>query len=264
MMGLRKKTYLCNPDGFRQATKAMAKKGPDSFIPWFSGGKSADEAFARGQHTWNEIFAPVAMKHVASRYDKIALDIGYGGGIHVMAAADMFGMVYGVDVHEQQQLVTRELDRRGCQNVLLKTANGSTIPFKDGTVDFAYSWTVFMHVGLVGVVTRYLRELQRVMTEGAIGMLFCSRLIRSQGSHEQTMAGYQRDVKKEMQHHCGFKEGAAGGVANRTINLQMAAWYFGDLVAQAGFRVIDVVPSGHVDDGGVFRAGGQHGVVFMK
>jgi SAM-dependent methyltransferase len=242
----------------------LRKKGPDKFFPWFSGGKSAAEAFARGQRTWNDVFAPIAIQKLSYRYDKIALDIGYGGGIHVAAAAEMFGMVYGVDVHEQQDFVTDYLDKMGKVNVLLKSANGSSIPFKDDTVDFAYSWTVFMHVGMVGVVARYLRELHRVMKEGGIGVLFCSRLIRSQGSGVQTLEGWQRDCKKEMQHHCGFWEQGVGGQANVTINLKLACWYFSDMIAKVGFRVIDYMPSGHVDEGGVFRAGGQHGVVFMK
>lgn len=258
--------YHCTPTGYKEKLRELAELGPDRFYPFFSGGTNVDTAFDRSMASWHRNIQPFINEYVASRgplSEQSSLDIGYGGGVHVMMAAEQFHTAYGVDVHQEDQIVTDTLNLKGAvlPRIMLLHTPGASIPLPPNFIDFVHSWTTFMHVGHVEVVKRYLGHIRRVLKPGGYGLIYFSRLVSGK-TRVESMDQYKESLAEEARHKTGFAEGGGTGPPN-SINLRMALWFFEHLVYKAGMQPVERTVSGNIVDGKKMAAA-QHGLLFRK
>ena len=251
----------CDPKGFRSEIKALREKGRDIFFSWMDGGETADGAFEKAEDVFTRLMLPSAKKYLKKLDDKVSLDIGYGSGGQVLAATMYFDKAYGLDVHEESDFVEEELKNRGAhgRDFHLITGDGNSIPLPDGSVDFVHSWVTFMHLGTVDNTVRYLKEMFRVMKEGAVAVIFFSRMLRSALS--QTWEQVLEDIKKEEE-GAGYREGGPK-TRVRGINIQMTMWKMKELVEAEGFDILDITASSHIINRRKYFFG-QYGVIIRK
>lgn len=247
----------CDPQGFKDEIKMVREKGRDTFFTWFDGGGDANGAFVKAKDIFNRLMLPWADRFLENLHEKISLDIGYGGGGQVFTASGYFKYALGIDVHNEVDFVEKEFrGRTGMKNTALFISQGNNIPVDDNKVDFIHSWVTFLHIGTIQNVEDYLKEMFRVMTEGAVAVIFFTRLIRSK--NVQNLDAYEADLKLEQQHPTGYREGGPLTRVNRA-NLIISQWKMKELVEKHNFKFIHITFS-HDED----KIYGQHGIVFQK
>ncbi len=118
--------------GFREEIAKARASSYDTFFTWFDFAESKDAAFVRGAWDFSIHVALPLAPYLEKTADKKVLDIGYGGGRMLAAAARHFGQAAGVDIHGESALVSEELAARGVRNCELFTTDGKTLPLPDG------------------------------------------------------------------------------------------------------------------------------------
>ena len=253
----------CNPEGFRNEIKELLARGDiDAFYHWFDGGETKEGAFKKGADVFNRVIFPFANKYIGDRLknEPVALDLGYGAGTKVAAALDFFSKVYGIDVHEEFKFTLENIQLPKYREVELLTSDGHTIPVGAGAVDFVYSWLTFCNIGTIENVEIYLKEIYRVLKPGGIAVIFFTRLIRS--SKNQTWKQVEADIKKEMAHPTGYREGGPKSRV-RTINLVMSMHMIEELAEAAKFQLLERTASwDNTPAGRIYH--GQYGIVIRK
>lgn len=174
-------------DRFRNTlNKVMDELGPDAFVCWFDCGagetnirpKVQDAKYAYKLGFWGFFFSvlrsPVS-KLIKSPETKIALEIGYGGGRLVNAAARVFKHVVGVDIHTHNEFVSTALKEQGIENVTLYSTEGKNLPVDDESIDLIYSFIVFIHLSSPEILETYLSESYRVLKPGGIASFYYGR-----------------------------------------------------------------------------------------
>ncbi|MGH9384224.1 MAG: methyltransferase domain-containing protein [Vicinamibacterales bacterium] len=98
------------------------------------------------------------------------LELGCGIGRMLAKARQLFPTdvrLVGVDISESMIQFARQ-STAGMSNVSLLVTDGSHLQMvADGSVDYAYSLHVFIHIADAVVVRSYLREFHRVLRRGA-------------------------------------------------------------------------------------------------
>ncbi|MEJ7606722.1 MAG: methyltransferase domain-containing protein [Bryobacteraceae bacterium] len=96
------------------------------------------------------------------------LEIGCGAGRVTRALAGVFGEVHGVDVSgEMIELAATSLADR--PNARVYRNNGKDLSvLPPGPYDFAFSTIVFQHIPSREIVYSYVREVQRLLSPGAL------------------------------------------------------------------------------------------------
>jgi len=255
--------YLCNPDGFRRVIHDLAMEGDeDKFFTWFDGGNNKEEAFEKAQDVFTRLMLPYANKYLKNIKDRTSLDVGYGSGGQVLTSTHYFDLSLGVDVHEEQELVSKELGERGASQdeFLLYQTDGYSLPMSDRIVDFVYSWVTFLHFETLEVVKGYLKEIFRVLSEGGVAVIYFPRLIKS--SPSQTWREVKKDIEKEKSHNPGYRE---GGPLTRvkSISIVISMWKMESICREVGFKILEGTASWSEESGGrMFH--GQYGIVIQK
>jgi ubiquinone/menaquinone biosynthesis C-methylase UbiE len=166
--------------------RVMTELGPDAFTCWFYCGageknikpriQDIDQAFRSG---FKDFYFSVLRYPVSTLLrnpeNSVALEIGYGGGRLVHAASHLFEKVIGVDIHQYSDFVLSLLKSRHVENVYLYQSDGKTLPVDDQSVDFIYSFIVFVHLSSPMVLERYLSEISRILKPGGIASLYYGR-----------------------------------------------------------------------------------------
>ncbi len=245
---------------FKEAAKIREKEGKDSFFSHFSAGPTTDKVFESAKEVWWNLFHPYAMQYLPQIRQKEALDLGCGGGAHMQYSSKLFKWVHGVDVHDCFGYPRTELEARGAGNISFSTSNGVDLPFETNSIDFVYSWTVFMHFPNIEVVIRNLAEISRIIKIGGVGVIYFARLFRPQGP--ETLEEWKQNLEKEKTiHPCGHVEGRGKSVF--AINMKMAMWKMEELLTYLGLTTLEKTTTGSFKNG-VRMSGNQHGIVFMK
>lgn len=174
-------------DRFRSTLdKVMDELGPDAFVCWFDCGagetnikpKIQDAKYAYKLGFWGFFFSvlrsPVS-NLIQSPDSKVALEIGYGGGRLINASARVFKHVIGVDIHTHNKFVAKALKDQGVENVELHTTKGDNLPVGDESIDFIYSFIVFIHLSSPKILETYLSEAYRVLKPGGIASFYYGR-----------------------------------------------------------------------------------------
>jgi SAM-dependent methyltransferase len=244
-------------DGFRETLHDL----PESeFFRWFNDSPDVESAFAHG--TWDfavYVAAPVA-PFLHQPYDRVALEIGYGGGRLLLPACRAFRHVVGVDVHDRTALVSEALQARGISNFSLHIGDGRHLPVDDESVDVVYSFIVFQHLERVEIARSYLRESHRVLRSGGVAALYVGR--HAYGAHASNgRVAYGLDLLLERvdpRLRPGYRERVAH--VNAT-NLELARKFAVREAKDAGF---DVLAAGRSAENWVRKRRRQHRLLLRK
>jgi SAM-dependent methyltransferase len=162
---------------YSQAIRAARERGSDAFQRWFDEAPSEEEALRRGYWDFTtHILTPAVCERLADPGALTALEIGYGGGRLLNAAATYFGRAIGVDIHEEAPAVQTLLERLGHTNITLLQGCGADIPLDEASVDFVYSFIVFQHLQRFDSFLGYVREAFRVLRPGGVAQVYYGRL----------------------------------------------------------------------------------------
>jgi SAM-dependent methyltransferase len=247
--------------GFREEIDIAAHRGKDAFFTWFDSAENADVAFLRGQWDFMVHIGLPLSKYVSNPEDKIALEIGHGGGRILLAACRSFKKAIGIDVHNSNKLVEAELKSRGVSNFELFETDGSMIPVEDSTVDIVYSFIVLQHVEKIDVFKRYLNETRRVLKSGGIAILyFGRRCFYSLDSSFYLSYLIDRFLERLLLRK-GFEELPA---KINCKNLIVSLGYAEKLAKGCGFLILKKCVSHRKVPNGTSLYGGQHGLVLKK
>jgi len=247
--------------GFREEIDSVVEKGKDAFFGWFNNASNTNMAFIRGQWDFIVHIGMPLSSHIANPEDKIALEIGYGGGRILAAASKSFKKVIGVDIHNNGKLVETELEKRGISDFELFQTDGNSIPIESSTVDVVYSFIVLQHVEKIAIFKEYLNETYRVLKPGGIALLYFGRKhLFSSGRKSKLLYLMDRFAEKLLLRK-GFKEFPAK--VNCT-NLVISPVYVKKLAKKIGFQVLGKCVSHKNVPDGISLYGGQHGLILKK
>jgi len=161
--------------GFREEISRAAESSRDEFFRWFDAAGTIEESFIRGQWDFSLHVARRIAPLLSKPEQKTVLEIGYGGGRILAAAARAFGKAVGVDIHNFHAFAQEALNDRGVKNIELLGTDGTTLPVGDGSVDVVYSFIVLQHVEKIAIWNAYVRETARVLRPGGVAMLYFGR-----------------------------------------------------------------------------------------
>jgi len=108
------------------------------------------------------------LKDIRLPDNPVLMEVGCGVGrmIHQMQKRVPFSKLYGLDISETMIAYTRK-NTGGDSRLSLHVNSGydlSAVP--DGSVDFAYSVDVFIHIFDAGIIENYIREVCRALKPG--------------------------------------------------------------------------------------------------
>ncbi len=164
--------------GFQEEISRKAENSDEDFFRFFSNAKNTDESFISGAWDFSIHIAEPCRGFLKDPSEKTALEIGYGGGRVLAAAAQHFGFAHGVDIHGNPGPVKKELKKRGIENVELHETDGRALPFKDGMLDFIFSLIVFQHMETLQIVTQNIEESFRTLKSGGLALFYYARPAR--------------------------------------------------------------------------------------
>jgi SAM-dependent methyltransferase len=230
---------------YADAIRAARDEGAAAFQSWFNRAESIDEAFRRGFWDFSvHILVPEVTARISNPGALTALEIGYGGGRLLNAAASFFGRAVGVDVHDEHEAVAALLASCGRDNVELMRTDGRAIPLPDESVDFAYSFIVLQHLHSVDAFERYVSETHRVLRRGGVAQLYFGRL-----ATRNPLLRFREIADAPVNH----------------VSLELAPRTAARICRRAGFSVIGRGTSyKNVPDGYPADAGGQSYVTLAK
>lgn len=230
---------------YAEAINAARGGGADAFQSWFNRSSSVDESLRRGY--WDfavHILRPEVVRHLRDPGSLTALEIGYGGGRLMNAAASFFGRAVGVDVHDEVDAVADLMAACGHDNVELLRTDGRALPLPDGAVDFVYSFIVLQHLPSLDVFRDYMAESHRVLRDGGVAQLYYARL---------TGRNPVRRVRE------------IPGAAVNHVSLELAPRHVAQLCRNAGFDIAGRgISHKNVPDGYPDALGGQRYVTLVK
>lgn len=247
--------------GFREEIDSAARRGKDAFFTWFDNAQNADVVFLRGQWDFMVHIGLPLSKYISNPEDRIALEIGHGGGRILLAACRSFKKAIGVDVHNNNKLVEAELKSRGVSNFELFKTDGSTIPVEDSIVDIVYSFIVLQHVEKIDIFKRYLEETYRVLKSGGIAILYFGRKCFYSSNSKSNFSYLIDCLLERLLLRKGFEELPA---KVNCKNLVVSLRYAKKLAKECGFLALKKCVSHKKVPDGIALYGGQHGLILKK
>ena len=247
--------------GFKEEISKSAQLSDDAFFTWFNESKDKDTSFVRGY--WDFVFHILSpsWKYISTPESKIALEIGYGGGRLLSAASRFFSSVIGVDIHDNSELVSKELFERGINNFKLLTSDGASIQLGDDKIDFVYSFIVLQHVERYEILVSYMRDVHRILKSGGVAVLYFGRKTYFPNNQNSSFFVFLDKFCESIFISRGYREIPAR--VNET-NLVVTLVHIKNVAKQLGFDVVaDMVSRKKVPDG-IRTFGGQHGLVLIK
>jgi len=245
--------------GFKNEIQKAAQRDASSFFNWFDeSGGDVDTNFIRGQCDFSFYVLMPLIEKLKDTRNKTALEIGYGGGRLLAAAAHSFKKVIGIDIHKNAQIVEEELKKRNIHNFELLLSSGKDIPVKDSSIDLVYSFIVLQHVEKIDIFNHYLSEAYRILKEGSYAVLFFGRLyVFSEFTSSKLL--YNIDRVLEGIYLKGYKEVPA---QINVINLKISMNYARRKAEKKGFSVVAAGVSRKLPNVNIF--GGQNYLILKK
>lgn len=240
---------------YRSAITKARQAGTDVFFAWFNKetSQTPQQMVVRGYWDFScHILTPKVCTLLDHPEDKIALEIGYGGGRLINAACNYFQDVIGVDIHDEQDVVDAFLRDQCKSNFRLLHTSGRLLDgVDDASVDFVYSFIVLQHVPSFDVFESYIYETYRCLKLGGIAQLYFGKFDRLHPVYQAVywMQGY-RAVQGKPANHITLTVRVAR--ARRVCTL-------------AGFKVVETGTSFYqVPDGYTGISGGQNYITVVK
>lgn len=187
---------------------------------------SDDEFFRSGEQTVAEEIL-TDMINICQGKEPSAmrvLEIGCGAGRVTRALAGLFGEVCAVDVSGEMVRMARQAlaDR---PNARIFQNNGMDLAvLGDTTFDFAFSSIVFQHIPSRDVIENYVREVQRLLSPGALFKFQVQGDSTLETSADDTWLGvpFSEEQAVEMARRCGFEPRYRHGAGTQYFWL----WFF--------------------------------------
>ena len=237
---------------YSEAIKQARARGEDSFQGWFDTSASVEQSILAGY--WDLSFHILKAKvceYLSNPQDKIALEIGYGGGRILNAACSYFKEVVGIDIHEEQETVEKFLRSQHKSNFKLIKTLGDKIEVDSGSVDFVYSFIVLQHLPIFDNFVGYIRETYHCLRPGGVAQLYFGRYSK--------LSPLDRVVNFPK----GYKE-----IKNADVNCTSLVIKVGKvkkICRDNGFKILEVGPSYKgVPTGYPKRLGGQNYITLLK
>jgi ubiquinone/menaquinone biosynthesis C-methylase UbiE len=258
-MGIGNQKTTNHISGFKSEIDSAAGQKSSVFFNWFNeSGGDIELNFIRGKCDFVYYFLLPLLARKLNLKNKTVLEIGYGGGRLLAEAATVFKKAIGIDVHSQKDLVLKELNSRGINNIELIQNNGREIPVQNDSVDVVYSLIVLQHVEKIEIFNNYLNEAYRVLRDGGYAILFYGRLHR-RSINTRSRILYFIDRILDRASHKQYKEFAAE--VNCT-NLIVANKYVRGLCQRLGFEILQEGVSRKIPDTAMY--GGQSYIIVRK
>ena len=238
---------------YAKAIRQARITGMHSFLSWFDKSNGIYQSLVRGY--WDlafHILTPKVCEYIENPEEKIALEIGYGGGRILNAACSYFKEVIGIDIHDEREIVEEFLRAQGKNNFKLIKTSGRTIDVDSESIDFIYSFIVLQHLPSFDVFVSYLEETYRCLKHGGVVQLYF-------GKYSSKLKGMNQ-LRYFIQ---GYKEFPAVPVNYTSLVVRISK--VKKLCKYLGFNVIDVGTSyKRVPDGYPKIKGGQNYVTLLK
>jgi SAM-dependent methyltransferase len=237
---------------FEEAIRTARLGGMDAFQRWFNESKNVHESLVRGY--WDlslHILTPKVCEHIQRPEEKVALEIGYGGGRILNAACSYFREAIGIDIHAEAEGVEGVLRSQGKTNFRLIRTAGQSIDVDSESVDFIYSFIVLQHLPHYHLFARYVAEAYRCLKSGGVAQLYFGRYstLRPLDQLRHFLRGYKESPERPIdQKRLVVRVSKAKG-----------------LCREIGFSVLEVGTSYKTaPDGYPARRGGQSYVTLLK
>jgi ubiquinone/menaquinone biosynthesis C-methylase UbiE len=226
--------------------------GMNLFQSWFNKSKDINQSIVRGY--WDFTFNILTLKvceYIENPEEKIALEIGYGGGRILNAACSYFKEVIGIDIHDEQQTVEAFLKSQGKNNFRLIKTSGRTIDVDSESIDFIYSFIVLQHLPSFDVFVSYLKESYRCLKLGGVAQLYFGKWSKLNKVNQ---------LRYVIQ---GYKEIPEAPVNYTSLVVHVSKMK--KLCRDIGFKVLEIGTSyKRVPDGYPKKIGGQNYVALLK
>jgi len=247
--------------GFREEIEKAAGRSADDFFTWFDAAADVDASFVRGEWDFALHIARVIAPYLSEPEKKTVLEIGYGGGRILAAAARSFGKAVGVDIHPNSGIVEQELKARGVTNFQLFTTDGTTLPCPENSIDVVYTFIVLQHVERIAIWRSYVEETWRVLQPGGVAMLYFGRWAPFSLGRVRPLAYWAERLAERLFLTKGYLEKPAH--VNDT-NLLVTLSYAKTFARTLGFEVKAVTASRRRVPDGLAAYGSQHGLLLVK
>lgn len=246
------KTLQAHQQRYTDAIRQARQAGENQFHGWFDQSKDVNQSIIRGFWDFSvHILTPTVCAALRTPETKTALEIGYGGGRLLNAAASHFGGVVGIDIHNNREAVTDFLTSQGNNNFQLLRTNGAEINVPAQSVDFIYSFIVLQHLPNFSAFAGYIAETARCLKTGGLAQLYFGHLT------------LPKQVRRWRQARRGYLEIPDAPVNN--VSLLVRLGKVKSLCRRAGLRVVATGRSyKDVPDGFKSRKGGQKFVTVIK
>ena len=247
--------------GFKEEIAKAAEISNDFFFTWFDSATDKDSAFQKGERDFLIHIANPFLSNCSSPEEKVALEIGYGGGRLLAAGSKFFKKVIGIDIHEMEKRVDAELRERGISNFELYRSDGEKIPVNENSVDVVYSFIVLQHVEKIQIFRELLKESYRVLKPNGIAIIYFGRYYLFSIGSNNRMLYFLDNVIEKYSLRKGYKEiKAPVNCTNLKISLNFAKKICSDI----GFEVVCKLISYKDSSDQNYLFGGQHGLVLKK
>ncbi len=247
--------------GFKEEISKAASSSDNDFFTWFDSARDKEAAFIKGSWDFMQHIAYPSLKFLTGQEDKVALEIGHGGGRLLAAASPYFKSVIGVDIHENNQLVEDELKMRGINNFQLIKTKGSDIPVNNASIDFVYSFIVLQHVETLNIFKEYLKEAGRVLKPGGIAVIYFGRKKMLSGKTSSRALYFIDKIAERFLLLKGFHElPAKVNVTNLIISLSYAK----SLAKNNGLEILADLVSYKKGQNDKIIFGGQNGLLLRR
>lgn len=130
---------------------------------------------------WRSAKVLTYLAHAGMTKFRRVLDDGCGGGGMCVSFGEEAESVVGIEPSDRFRDVGMRLAaEKGVTNVRFTYADGTALPFKDGSFDLVLSHSVIEHVG---DPLAYLKEARRVLAPGGVILLNTAPYLSTSGSH---------------------------------------------------------------------------------
>jgi ubiquinone/menaquinone biosynthesis C-methylase UbiE len=247
--------------GFKEEISKAAASSDNDFFTWFNNAKDKEAAFVRGYWDFAIHIAQPCAQFLSNPEDKVALEIGHGGGRLLSASSRFFKNVIGVDIHQNNLRVKNELISRGIDNIYLLETSGNKIPLENDSVDLVYSFIVLQHVEKYEIFKNYLVETYRILKSKGIAILYFGRKCTLSLNKSSKILYVIDKITEPFFMPRGFMEFPA---RVNDINLIISLSHAKILVRDIGFEILDELVSRKNVPDGTRSFGGQNGLIIKK
>jgi SAM-dependent methyltransferase len=185
-----------------------------------------DEFFASGRSTVAEEILTDMINICQGKDPKQmrVLEIGCGAGRVTRALAEVFGEVHAVDVSgEMIARATAALRDKPHAHAYQNNGMDLTV-VPAGEFDFAFSTIVFQHIPSRAVIENYVREVNRLLRQGALFKFQVQGDVSLENEPDDTWlgVGFSEEQAREMAEKCGFEPRHMHGAGEQYFWL----WFF--------------------------------------